>query len=432
MTGFVTAKPVRSLVAQSRRQLSYIALVIFICFFALVSTFTFYQIDVASDSFFRLEALKISTAISEDAAYELPRRHELSAFRSWDNIPPEIRALFSSNAIEDGSTLDVEWMDETGVREYGYLLYLNDPSLGDFYLIGFENADEVDVIVSSIIEKTFVDSIILVSIVCLLLFSVIFWVFKNSFRPLSLLVEWSESVRKNPEDEIAANFSISELNEIADHLLYTLNKAKQFNEREKQFLKHASHELRTPLAIIQASLDTVMFRLSDDDVNYVSLQRAGRANTTMIQLSEALLWLARESDKKIQKVMVSPGKSCNQIISDLNYLIQNNCVELSLINKSTFIQIEKDLFFIVLSNIIRNALQYTSLGEVIINIDNNSVEITNDVDVNDDRDQEFASFGLGLQLVERIANKLGWLFAFNINDRVATVKIIWDPVTNSV
>ena len=425
MTGFVTAKPVRSLVAQSRRQLSYIALVIFICFFALVTTFTFYQIDVASDSFFRLEALKISRAISEDAAYELPRKHELSAFRSWNNIPTEIGALFSSKPIEAGSSLDVEWMNDAGIREYGYLLYLNEPILGDFYLIGFENADEVDLIVSSIIKKTFKDSIILVSVVCLLLFSVIFWVFKNSFRPLSLLVEWSKSVRQNPEEEIAANFSISELNEIADHLLYTLNKAKQFNEREKQFLKHASHELRTPLAIIQASLDTVMFRLSDDNVNYVSLQRAARANTTMIQLSEALLWLARESDKTIPKVKVSPGNSCNQIIADLNYLVQNNSVELSLTNKSTFIQIEKDLFFIVLSNIIRNALQYTSLGQVIIFIDNNSVEITNDVDVNDDREQEFASFGLGLQLVERIANKLGWIFTFRVDDRVATVKITW-------
>ena len=425
MTGFVTAKPVRSLVAQSRRQLSYIALVIFICFFALVTTFTFYQIDVASDSFFRLEALKISRAISEDAAYELPRKHELSAFRSWNNIPTEIGALFSSKPIEAGSSLDVEWMNDAGIREYGYLLYLNEPILGDFYLIGFENADEVDLIVSSIIKKTFKDSIILVSVVCLLLFSVIFWVFKNSFRPLSLLVEWSKSVRQNPEEEIAANFSISELNEIADHLLYTLNKAKQFNEREKQFLKHASHELRTPLAIIQASLDTVMFRLSDNNVNYVSLQRAARANTTMIQLSEALLWLARESDKTIPKVKVSPGNSCNQIIADLSYLVQNNSVELSLTNKSTFIQIEKDLFFIVLSNIIRNALQYTSLGQVIIFIDNNSVEITNDVDVNDDREQEFASFGLGLQLVERIANKLGWIFTFRVDDRVATVKITW-------
>ena len=425
MTGFVTAKPVRSLVAQSRRQLSYIALVIFICFFALVTTFTFYQIDVASDSFFRLEALKISRAISEDAAYELPRKHELSAFRSWNNIPTEIGALFSSKPIEAGSSLDVEWMNDAGIREYGYLLYLNEPILGDFYLIGFENADEVDLIVFSIIKKTIKDSIILVSVVCLLLFSVIFWVFKNSFRPLSLLVEWSKSVRQNPEEEIAANFSISELNEIADHLLYTLNKAKQFNEREKQFLKHASHELRTPLAIIQASLDTVMFRLSDDNVNYVSLQRAARANTTMIQLSEALLWLARESDKTIPKVKVSPGNSCNQIIADLNYLVQNNSVELSLTNKSTFIQIEKDLFFIVLSNIIRNALQYTSLGQVIIFIDNNSVEITNDVDVNDDREQEFASFGLGLQLVERIANKLGWIFTFRVDDRVATVKITW-------
>lgn len=425
MTGFVTAKPVRSLVAQSRRQLSYIALVIFVCFFALVTTFTFYQIDVASDSFFRLEALKISRAISEDAAYELPRKHELSAFRSWNYIPTEIRALFSSKPIEAGSTLDVEWMNDAGIREYGYLLYLNEPILGDFYLIGFENADEVDLIVSSIVKKTFKDSIILVSVVCLLLFSVIFWVFKNSFRPLSLLVDWSKSVRQNPEEEIAANFSVSELNEIADHLLYTLNKAKQFNEREKQFLKHASHELRTPLAIIQASLDTVMFRLSDDNVNYVSLQRAARANTTMIQLSEALLWLARESDKTIPKVKVSPGNSCNQIIADLNYLVQNNSVELSLTNKSTFIQIEKDLFFIVLSNIIRNALQYTSLGQVIIFIDNNSVEITNDVDVNDDREQEFASFGLGLQLVERIANKLGWIFTFRVDDRVATVKITW-------
>jgi signal transduction histidine kinase len=425
MENFVTNKPVRSLVAQSRRQLSYIALVIFVGLVALITMFTFYEVDVASDSLFRFEALKISRTISEDSEYKLPRSNELSAFRSWDDVPLKIRTLFSSNTIDVDTVLEVERTSEQGIREYGYLIHLNEPNFGDLYLIAFERADEVDAFVSSMMESTFINSMVLVLIVYLVLFTLVLWIFKSSLRPLSLLVEWSQKVRNNPEEYVAANFSISELNEVADHLIITLNKVNKFNERERDFLKYASHELRTPLAIIQASLDTVMFRLSDTDVNYLSLHRANRANNIMIRLCEALLWLARESDKTIPKVKVSPGEVCNQIIIDQSYLIQSTSVELALTNNSTFIQIEKDLFLIVLSNIIRNALQYTSRGSVAIYIDNNSMEVTNDVDVDGDRDQEFVSFGLGLQLVERIADKLGWRFAFNLNDQVAMVNINW-------
>lgn len=414
---------VRSLAAQSRRQLIYLALVIFISLIALVVTFSFYQVGQASMSYMRSEALVLERALEENPDYTLPRTPSFSAYRTWESIPPEIRRLFSPNRIQPSEPIEILRRNREGVREYGALVYSNERQTGGIYLIEFEPADKIDALITDLFRQTLIDAGLIAGLFMLGLFVVISWLFSNALKPLNLLVEWSARIKQNPDAGADARFAISELNEIAQHLLSTLAQLRANNEREQQFLRHASHELRTPLAIIQASLDTLAVRTTTDDPGYPALERARRASANMLLLSEALLWLARQSSRPATRSLVNPAVLCEGLIADMRYLIEHKAIEIELQSQAEAIEIEGDLFRILLANLIRNAFQHAADGTITLSVTTTSVTIVNPVDR--DSAPADACFGLGLQLVERIADKLGWQFSFVQQGAQARAVLCW-------
>ncbi|UTD54475.1 sensor histidine kinase [Halomonas sp. MS1] len=435
----MSSNPVRSLAAQSRQHLLYLAIAIFIGQIALVTIFSFYQVGQAAKYYMHLDAIKLQQAANNNPDYVLPQRGDVSAYREWDDIPLEIRQLFSSSQIQPLEPLEIERVNEQGIREYGYLLYSRvqsqeqsqersqersqEQQTGGLYLLEFEEADKIDALAEAIFKQALIEASLVTGIFSLVLFLVISWLFKSAVKPLSLLVEWSSRVKQHPGSEIDVQFSISELNQIANQLLSTLQQVREYNEREQQFLRHASHELRTPLAIIQASLDTLGVRTAPEDPNFPSLLRASRACANMILLSEALLWLARPSSRPIGKSIVWPGALCSELLVDMQYLVENKNIQVSLNDQASSINIEHDLFRIVLANLIRNAFQHTSSGTITLVITDNSLVISNPVDAAGK--SETVSFGLGLQLVERIANRLDWQFEFVLDYPRACVTLRW-------
>lgn len=423
----MSSNPVRSLAAQSRQHLLYLAIAIFIGQIALVTIFSFYQVGQAGKYYMHLDAIKLEQAANNNPDYVLPQRDDVSAYREWDDIPLEIRQLFSGSKTQPLEPLEIERVNEQGVREYGYLLYSQvqsqEQQTGGLYLLEFEEADKIDALAEAIFKQTLIEASLITGIFSLVLFLVISWLFKNAVKPLSLLVEWSSRVKQHPGSEIDVQFSISELNEIANQLLSTLQQVREYNEREQQFLRHASHELRTPLAIIQASLDTLGVRTAPKDPNFPSLLRASRACANMILLSEALLWLARPSSRSIGKSIVWPGALCGELLVDMQHLVENKNIQVSLNDQASSIRIENDLFRIVLANLIRNAFQHTSGGTITLVITDNSFVISNPVDAGGK--PETVSFGLGLQLVERIASQLDWQFDFALDHQWACVTLRW-------
>lgn len=415
--------PVRSLAEQSRRQLLWLGIVIFIGLFTLVTIFSFYQIEHATDSYMRLEAAKLEQAIISNPKHPLPRNSELSAYRYWDSIPVEFTQLFSKDEAFPGKVLSAERINPEGEREYIYLMYSNTQSSDGIYMLDVEQANSIDSLIQSIFEQTIINAGFMIGVFTLLFFLIIAWMFRNAIQPLNLLVNWSEKIKQHPEEDIDVNFSIKELNDIAQHLLASLQQIKDYNIREQQFLKHASHELRTPLAIIQASLDTLTVRTSPNHPNYAALERASRASNNMILLTQALLWLSRKSNQTIQLTLLNPAKICEELIADMRYLVAGKAIQVRFSANSKEIKIAEDLFRIVLANLIRNAFQHSAAGVVLITINDQSLGILNPVEA--DTLPSVQSFGLGLQLVQRIATELGWQFDFKINNNKASISLYW-------
>lgn len=415
--------PARSLATQSRRQMILLGTIVFIGLMILIIIFSFYQIDKAVDNYTRLEAVKLEKLISDHPDIPLPNNEELQVYRSWDDIPSDFQRLFEKNKKLTGKVLEAQRINHKGDREYVYLTYSNTLIKSGIYMLDIEDAETIDQLAKTIFEKTIIEAGFIISIFMLFFFLAIAFIFRSALQPINLLVDWSNKVKEQPDKHATANFSIKELNDIAGHLLSNLQKVKDYNVREQQFLQHASHELRTPLAIIQASLDTLEIRTPKDHPSYPSLKRANRASHNMIRLSEALLWISRQSNREIEKVQINPAEVCQELITEMQYLTLGKDIEIKTHCHCMHINIEADLFRIILANLIRNGFQHSSCGTISITINEQGLIMTNPVEKGTIPATQ--CFGLGLQLVERIALKLGWLFHFNLESNRATVSLKW-------
>lgn len=198
----------------------------------------------------------------------------------------------------------------------------------------------------------------------------------------------------------------------------------QFIERERTFTRNAGHELRTPIAVMKGSLDLLEADASRPDKDKRIFERMRRVVNDMETLLETLLTLAREEDVFAD----DRTTSVNQVIAEEIELLtefadeKGNQIEF-LEDVEALCSAKPRVLAIMLSNLVRNALTYTTGGVVTIQITPSCV-IVKDTGIGmseEDMDNAFTAFfrgdtasrttrgqGLGLALVRRLAQQLGW------------------------
>lgn len=257
----------------------------------------------------------------------------------------------------------------------------------------------------------------------LMIFSVVlFVIFKQVTVPVEALMHWAKTFSETELKKPTPDFNYSELNILADIIKSSLNLVQNSLEREKRFLGYASHELRTPIAITRTNAELLQ-KMIEKNINQEKqlevLDRIERAGVNMTALTETLLWLNRQEDKALPKTSIVLGVFIKQIVHDLNYLLQGKTVELTIATDNYELQVPDALCRIIITNLIRNAFQYTHSGHVIIQQVNHRIAITNktyDSDNNALINNELMS-GLGLELTEKLVNKYGWLYrSFTIEE----------------
>jgi light-regulated signal transduction histidine kinase (bacteriophytochrome) len=146
------------------------------------------------------------------------------------------------------------------------------------------------------------------------------------------------------------------------------------------------------------------------------LLRIENAVKDMRQLSETLLWLDHDGGSSIESTQFDLRSTIDSIVADSCYLLTNKNVDIAINCENSKITCNFPSFKIVLGNIIRNAMQYTSNGRIEINLDERMALIKN-VDTNetlintDNADNSEYGYGLGLILVEKICNKGDWKYS---------------------
>lgn len=221
------------------------------------------------------------------------------------------------------------------------------------------------------------------------------------------LVKWAEKTSQHFYQTSTPDFKFNEFNRIAECLNRSLTTNAALIDKEKRFLSHASHELRTPIATIRANIE-IFEKMPIPEMAKSPLARLDRASINMQLITETLLWLARQSDCKLALSQVNVTQLLARLIDEQQYLIQGEEVEvIKSLGLNTLLSLPESPLMIVLNNLIRNAFQYTHQGWIKVSYSDNHIIIENK-NAEHQNENTIDSFGLGLELTQRICQKLNW------------------------
>lgn len=206
------------------------------------------------------------------------------------------------------------------------------------------------------------------------------------------------------------------------------DEAAQFLQRERCFVGDASHELRTPLAIIAGAAETIVHQLPADSHLRASGERIVRTTQEMQRQLTCLLLLSRDP------------QSLSREDAPLRPLIEECMVRCQpwLANKPVVLVLDApgaphlhtnvELARSVIWNLLRNACQYTDQGEIRISVHGNTLVVSDTgpglpPSIDPQQFQRFAASarqsgeGLGLSIVQRIVEHLGWQMTVDSSER---------------
>jgi signal transduction histidine kinase len=217
-----------------------------------------------------------------------------------------------------------------------------------------------------------------------------------------------------------------EIDELARAFDRYVARLDSFVERERNFAADASHELRTPLAVIRGAAEVLAEDPGLDLPQRERIARIQRAAEEMTQLTAALLLLSREE-------AATDTETCD------GARLAAECVERyrpQAAARNTRISIESPtslrlpappgLFAMVLTNLVQNAVTHTRDGEIHLRLDHAGLTVRDSGSGMDEkalqrvferhyRGADSQGSGIGLFLVKRVCDRLGWQVALLSN-----------------
>ncbi|GFZ79517.1 sensor histidine kinase [Pseudohongiella nitratireducens] len=223
---------------------------------------------------------------------------------------------------------------------------------------------------------------------------------------------------------LSAEYNGKEVAQIAQAFDRYMERLDEFVSREKLFTQAASHELRTPLSVVMGATEVLEsqpdIKSSSNESVHRALSRINRACHDMQGFMEVSLLLSRESAHPVESdEAINLSELVSQIIDEYRTQLNdhNIRVEQHFINEIPLYQSES-LLQVIVSNVIRNAIQHTHDGEIqVIGSDTTLKVIDTGSGISDEHlsqvfDGGFSTrpggTGLGLSLVRRLCDRLGW------------------------
>ena len=210
--------------------------------------------------------------------------------------------------------------------------------------------------------------------VLLVIYLTSFQAWRKSRQLMSPLVQLAEVLRSAPVIEPgAARPDLSSVQAEADSEVAVLVAALEayaerlltFVDRERQFTRDASHELRTPLAVIRANLE-----LLDGGARMpAALRRIDDTVEDMEALIETLLMLARTEHSELPVEHLVVNDLVINLVERLTPLAERKQVQVRIEQQVLLsLRVSEVVLTIVLTNLIRNAINYSASGQVLVTI----------------------------------------------------------------
>ncbi|NNC99967.1 MAG: HAMP domain-containing histidine kinase [Gammaproteobacteria bacterium] len=282
-------------------------------------------------------------------------------------------------------------------------------------------------------------------VIMLLIYFAAWWVYRESAKVLRPII-WLSN-RLDRFDPTNPGLNISDLGSVPGDVDWEVEKLiasfssyseriKKLVLREQAFTRDASHEFRSPLTVIKLASDLL---LTDPEIDTYTRKYGSRiknAARVMEELIDAFLLLARETESKLQNEPVKVADIVESEVEIARTFKQDKQLDIEIVQDYPLelVTVPKVLS-IVLGNLIRNSVMYTSEGKVTVRILEGSVIVTDTgIGMTEEKiSKTFKPFphgseneiaprkgGVGLTIVKRLADRFGWVVSIESEFGVGT------------
>ena len=182
-------------------------------------------------------------------------------------------------------------------------------------------------------------------------------------RPLSKIVRTKILNRKFPFKEplspvITSTTDFKFLDSSLISLMKTIHEAF---DKEREFTSNASHELMTPISILQTNVENLMMEedISEDLQDRLSTMM--RTISRLKRIVHSLLYISRiDNDQFVKTDMINIHELTNEILEEIAPRLETKSIQFinEVSTKVNLSQVNRDLIFQLLYNLINNAIRY--------------------------------------------------------------------------
>lgn len=245
---------------------------------------------------------------------------------------------------------------------------------------------KLDVISSMVEEDDLIEDLTyyLVFLYLALLVSIyllIFFILRRTWKPFyTLMLRLRHFNLKQPKPLEVPETNVSEFKELNKAILDLLKNNIEVYNSQKQFIENASHELQTPLAI---SINKIELLLEESDLGEEKAQALSdviRNLERLTRLNKSLLLLTKIENRQFtNEEEVDFNELMTQQLSDFSELLEFKQISVQLHEDGHFRKgFNKDLAFVLVSNLLKNAISYNvPQGEIHVEINAGSIRIKN-------------------------------------------------------
>ncbi|UTA53528.1 HAMP domain-containing histidine kinase [Lysobacter soli] len=267
-------------------------------------------------------------------------------------------------------------------------------------------------------------AVTLVGLLCI----AIAWSVNRLVKPLRDMAQSIAALRPDQAGQriVTPDTASAELVVIADALNDYLQRNDRFVERERVFIDSASHELRTPVAVIAGASEIALQQPHLPEPARGQLLRIQRTARGVEELVSLLLVLAKDparlarSSDHVALDELIPG-----IVEDHRHLTRDKDLQLDIVGlRPCEIVAPLPIVQVAIGNLLRNAIEHSDRGRITIRLEAPATVIIEDPGhgmTPEEIAQIYARVargggrdggGIGLDLISRLCEHLGWRLDF--------------------